>query len=360
MIVTLEFIKQGERGAGGYTHRQLQLLGLNVPAAKGWKRIVLGREITEADAAEYLAIGAQGPKRTTPAGAAERSAVPPSDVNGKDIWLYVLALANGKYYVGISGDLDRRLRQHRDAKASEWSALHPVRELVFSFNTGTQSMCVAEQMEDQATIELMLRHGLENVRGGHFCAVSPQHVELALRSHGRWDAWRLAQLRAAPAQEQHNWDQDVRNFLQLIIQFHDRDDRTAEGEAAVYMAGLKLTRSRYWRDSFAPCLGAHFWGRKGVLPVLLSFALQRPVGCRLVHPYEVLAAALTRGREGDRPHKWLFLAGWETFCPPTTPRQALSVQRWLEADRAEGQRDTQFDDLLTVLLPALRHRLRVG
>ena len=46
-------------------------------------------------------------------------------------WFYVLELAGGRYYVGISNNLVRRARQHHEGKGAVWTKLHSPVNLLF-------------------------------------------------------------------------------------------------------------------------------------------------------------------------------------------------------------------------------------
>ncbi|MEJ8857849.1 GIY-YIG nuclease family protein [Variovorax robiniae] len=346
MKITLDFIERGATANRGFTRRHIELLGLQWPPNKGWKRDIVGREIDDEVALEYLALAAP-----------QETALRCQPESSSEIWLYVLALAGGKHYVGITSNMDRRFRQHAEGKAARWTALHPVQGLSYSFNTSTRSSRTAELIEDQATIALMVKHGVDNVRGGHFCSIDPPGIKRELRAHGMWDLVQLARLRRDPGDDSVDWDRDVRQFIAAVVAFHDSDG-APDLEDAVFVAGLKLTRSRYWRASYAPCLGSDFWGRKGVLHVLLSFSLNRSVGSRVKWPFEILAAALNRSRDGHAAFRWLYLTSWELFAPAATDTQEQAGQALLQGDRAERDRDRRFDDFLSVLFPELRHRLR--
>jgi len=47
------------------------------------------------------------------------------------IWLYILKGSNGRYYTGITNDIDRRLKEHRGGN-SKSTARYGVIELVWS------------------------------------------------------------------------------------------------------------------------------------------------------------------------------------------------------------------------------------
>jgi len=58
-----------------------------------------------------------------------------------DYWVYVLELENGKYYVGQTNDLRRRLREHREGR-SPFTRRNPMRKLVYweTFSTRGEAM----------------------------------------------------------------------------------------------------------------------------------------------------------------------------------------------------------------------------
>jgi len=348
MLITLEFIQQGATSGIGFSRRHIELLGGDWPLTKGWKARLVGREISEDAAKEYLMLAAPKPDLE-----------PQPEEGDQQIWLYVLELVQGKRYVGITTTTERRLRQHINGVAAGWTVLHPVVRLAYAVKTGATSHRAAEVIEDQATVELMMRMGVDNVRGGHFCSIAPDAVAHELRAHGHWDALQLGHLKQQGDESQLDWANDLQRFADSVIEFH-AGDGGAQLEAEVFKAGLRLTRSQYWRDSYAPSLGSDFWGRKGVLPVLLTFQQDRPIGSGLSWPYEVLQAALQRGSNGRRPFAWLFLAAWEIFSPSMTDHQAAAAAKLLAMDRFETHRDQIFDEFISVLLPQMRYRLRTS
>lgn len=122
---------------------------------------------------------------------------PPTTIRAAEIWLYVLELEGGHYYVGQSSILDMRLKEHRDGKGSAWTQLHPfLRELVRE-PTGTSDWKIAEAYENKWTLELMELRGWEKVRGGFWCMKCPIQTRKGLIAHGH------AQLvgAAVPAEE---------------------------------------------------------------------------------------------------------------------------------------------------------------
>ena len=54
MKVTEEFIKKGKTLKGGYTKKQLEILGISWPPQKGWVKKVLNKEISVEEAEEFI------------------------------------------------------------------------------------------------------------------------------------------------------------------------------------------------------------------------------------------------------------------------------------------------------------------
>jgi predicted GIY-YIG superfamily endonuclease len=79
--------------------------------------------------------------------------------------LYVLELEDGKYYVGTTQNLQRRYQEHIDGAGSVWTRLHAPLAV-------ERSIAVDGPLhEDRVTKELMLKHGIDNVRGGSYCRI---------------------------------------------------------------------------------------------------------------------------------------------------------------------------------------------
>jgi hypothetical protein len=88
------------------------------------------------------------------------------------VWvIYVLRLQQGKYYVGKSQDLKQRLEDHRLGTGSSWTSRYPLLDLMEIIPM------TSEFDEDNQTIRLMGRFGIDNVRGGSFNQVQlDQHT----------------------------------------------------------------------------------------------------------------------------------------------------------------------------------------
>jgi predicted GIY-YIG superfamily endonuclease len=78
--------------------------------------------------------------------------------------LYALKLCNEKYYVGVTSHLQRRYEQHLKGQGPTWTRLYP--PIGFERLTIRNSDNPFE--EDTMTKELMLKYGIDNVRGGSY------------------------------------------------------------------------------------------------------------------------------------------------------------------------------------------------
>lgn len=94
--------------------------------------------------------------------------------------LYVLQLADGKYYVGKTKDVKRRIEEHNKGAGSEWTRLHrPVKVIE------TRKL-KDEHDENNTTKDYMKKYGVDNVRGGSYSQVDlPTAYEKALTAELR-------------------------------------------------------------------------------------------------------------------------------------------------------------------------------
>jgi predicted GIY-YIG superfamily endonuclease len=79
--------------------------------------------------------------------------------------LYVLQCESGKYYVGKTADVMRRVEEHKSGKGSAWTKKYtPVRLMECRAIT-------SDHDENNVTKDLMKKYGIENVRGGIYAQV---------------------------------------------------------------------------------------------------------------------------------------------------------------------------------------------
>ena len=76
--------------------------------------------------------------------------------------LYVLELANGKYYVGKTFDVEERFKRHMSGNGPKWTKLHRPIAII------EQRPCTSDTAEDELTKEYRDKYGAANVRGGTY------------------------------------------------------------------------------------------------------------------------------------------------------------------------------------------------
>ncbi len=275
-----------------------------------------------------------------------------------DIFLYVLALSNGCFYVGLTANIKKRMEEHFTGKGAEWTRLNTPLQLMYAVNTGTRNARKAEMMENEATIALMLKHGISKVRGGYYTHTEQNLVEVQLRSHGAWERIKQSELGKLPFNNKLSWSDALEHFLDVALHYYDEGSPEHMHET-VFATFFSLTRYPYWDDDFAACLSWKFWNRGGILPVLLSFKHARTVGSKLPSAYDVLAGALNRGKNEKYPLRRLFLLGWQGFQPPTTDKQAETVIRFMSYLDENTEFDRQYDAFVSILFPEMRALLRM-
>ena len=89
-----------------------------------------------------------------------------------------MELEQGKYYVGLSRNVDKRFKMHKDGEGAEFTKIYKPIRVIKNINTYATTYTIAGQYEDNETIKLMKIFGRENVRGGRYCAVSQAVVDV--------------------------------------------------------------------------------------------------------------------------------------------------------------------------------------
>ncbi len=109
--------------------------------------------------------------------------------------LYVLGLKNNKYYVGITTKSpEERFNEHvYNVRAAAWTRKHRPTDLLASKYLGELCELEAKAREDIVTLELMRRHGVNNVRGGSYCQID-DYVTFMERFYTKdtWEGMKIA------------------------------------------------------------------------------------------------------------------------------------------------------------------------
>jgi predicted GIY-YIG superfamily endonuclease len=349
MHITEAFLQSGASDRGGWSRDQLTLLGVDWPPPRGWKRALLGQCISDEDAEKFIALrrtsdGASGGQPTRTGSAAAR----------RTYWLYLLELANGHFYVGMTHDVETRFKKHCRGAGAGWTARHRPLRILRCADTGLTLDADATRIEDELTLQTMEAFGRDRVRGGKYCALDQSEVDAALLSHGHWHRVERAALDRRHFEVEVNWSQALDQVLALALDYYASPGPSTRD--ALFSAMYGLTQYRFWHRDFDAALDNAFWDRNGILPVLLSFRENRPVASQVPDLFSVLAAAMTRTRRNGPPFHHLFLYGWTAFAPVTHPPQRARIERW--ARELTSERDRRYDEFTAVLLPPMRYLLR--
>lgn len=93
------------------------------------------------------------------------------------IFIYVLELEKGKYYVGQSSQPMFRFAQHIDFGASKWTKLFKAKKMVVCEEKFVDTACEAKLLENWTTLHWMQKKGWRNIRGGDYLKVEDYMLE---------------------------------------------------------------------------------------------------------------------------------------------------------------------------------------
>ena len=94
--------------------------------------------------------------------------------------VYVLQLANNKYYVGKTTDVMKRFNEHKSGSGSAWTKLYAPKKILECRPLNN------DHDENNLTKDYMKNYGVENVRGGAYTQTSlPDHVKTVLNTELR-------------------------------------------------------------------------------------------------------------------------------------------------------------------------------
>jgi predicted GIY-YIG superfamily endonuclease len=88
-------------------------------------------------------------------------------------YIYVLHLTGDRYYVGTTNDLHQRFMEHMSGNGSEWTRLYkPLSILDYEIISDEDDKTHSYFMEDVKVKKLMLKYGIDKVRGGSYSQVN--------------------------------------------------------------------------------------------------------------------------------------------------------------------------------------------
>lgn len=75
--------------------------------------------------------------------------------------IYTLKLEKEKYYVGLTNNVDRRMKQHKEGNGSAWTKKYKFVRVISTVKGDAMD-------EEKRTLEMMDKYGVQNVRGGSY------------------------------------------------------------------------------------------------------------------------------------------------------------------------------------------------
>lgn len=100
------------------------------------------------------------------------------------IYIYTLLLEGGLYYVGKTGNPEKRYQQHLDEKGARWTILHHPVERILLESFFVLNKDDEDKWEDFFTIKMMKEYGWNKVRGGRWCMVGEYELLRSLQHSG--------------------------------------------------------------------------------------------------------------------------------------------------------------------------------
>lgn len=94
-------------------------------------------------------------------------------------YYYVLQLSNGKYYIGITTDVSKRIREHtyKTRQSAKFTKANDVLDVLEIQYIGLTNSNYAKKVEREVTIRYMELKGWKNVRGSDY-ATNSEHLTL--------------------------------------------------------------------------------------------------------------------------------------------------------------------------------------
>jgi hypothetical protein len=90
------------------------------------------------------------------------------------MYVYTLKLQSGKYYIGTTHDIGKRIIQHKSGNGSVWTRQYKFECLIDLYEADDE---LALFEETKQVCKCFLQYGPENVRGAQYCQLSQPSIE---------------------------------------------------------------------------------------------------------------------------------------------------------------------------------------
>ena len=92
--------------------------------------------------------------------------------------IYALELESSKYYIGkTSRDVSIRFEEHKNENGSEWTSMYKPVKIIEQYHS------VSQFEEDTLTKKYMMKHGIDNVRGGSYTKIMLDEWQIKSLEH---------------------------------------------------------------------------------------------------------------------------------------------------------------------------------
>lgn len=174
-----------------------------------------------------------------------------------------------------------------------------------------------------------------------------------------------ARIEARRAEQRQHWESSVAAYRDAALRYFESDH--AEGERLALLAIVEeMEANPAWHRGFESLHDARFFGYHGVLSVLMSIQLGRPISYSTqLSVFRVIEAGLrTSSSVGQHAFAILHLWAYKAYRPAVSEKN----RRWLaeyahEIKRSLGdggttyRRDTSHDEAICLLFPELEEDL---
>lgn len=162
------------------------------------------------------------------------------------------------------------------------------------------------------------------------------------------------------------WHREVNEYLELTLRYYD-SDHSEDAKQAMLSKVDELYEWPQWHRGFEVLRDSAFYGWHGILSVLLSIKLGRPVSYDpTLSVYRVIEPALRAGHRTGRQGAFaiVYLWAYKEYSPRVTDKnrkwlreKARDIKISIERGEATWRRHTGYDEAICLLFPELEEHL---
>lgn len=171
---------------------------------------------------------------------------------------------------------------------------------------------------------------------------------------------------AVRTKERDAWQHCASEYIDLALRCYD-SDHANEAKAKLLSKVDELEASALWHRGYETLREWGFYGWHGVLSVLLSIKLGKPVSySSKLTVFQVIEAGLRTGHRGVGQHAYaiLYLWAYKAYKPPMTARNrvwlsdyAHEIRKSIDGGETTYRRFSGYDEAISMLFPELEQHL---